>query len=133
MLAADATTINRAHRYRRMLGAAMRQVGIFAAAADHALDHHQHDLVTDHANARALAEILAASDAIDLDPSKVETNIVIFQPNAASPAQVAERALAAGVAVLAMGDVVRAVTHRDVSTEECLHAARCLVAAAEAS
>ncbi|HEX2153319.1 MAG TPA: threonine aldolase family protein [Acidimicrobiia bacterium] len=133
MLAGPAELIARASRYRRMLGGAMRQVGIFAAAADHALDHHLDDLAADHANARAVAEILAASSAIRLDPNDVETNIVIFRlaPDAGAVQEVVDRAGAAGVAVFALGDAIRVVTHRDVTTEECLEAARLLVEAAE--
>lgn len=134
MLAGPPDILARAHRFRRMLGGAMRQVGIFAAAADHALDHHLDSLSTDHANARAVAEILAASDAIDLDPDTVETNILMFGlaedgPNAET---VVTRASAAGTAVFAFGGMIRAVTHRDVTTEECLEAAHTLVEAAEA-
>ena len=61
MLAGSRAFIAGATRYRRMAGGAMRQVGVFAAAAEHALDHHLERLVDDHANARLLAERLAAS------------------------------------------------------------------------
>lgn len=133
MLAGPSDLVDGARRYRRMLGGAMRQVGIFAAAADHALDHHLDDLVTDHANARAIAEILAASPAVDLDPASVQSNITIFRLAAseADPVSVVSRAAAAGVAVFPMGDGIRVVTHRDVTTEECLEGARLLVQAAE--
>lgn len=134
MLAGPADVVSRANRYRRMLGGAMRQVGIFAAAADHALDHHLDDIAADHANARALAEILATTSAVRIDPDTVDTNIVVFglAEGGVTTGELADRAAAAGVGVLAMGDVVRAVTHRDVTTEECLEAGRLLVAAAEA-
>lgn len=134
MLAGGADQVERACRYRRMLGGAMRQVGIFAAAADHALDHHLDDLVTDHANARAIAEVLAASPAVDLDLSTVASNILLFRlaRPGADPGAVVERAAASGVGVFAMGGGIRVVTHRDVSTEECLEGARLLVEAAEA-
>lgn len=134
MMAGPADLIARARRYRRMLGGAMRQVGVFAAAASHALDHHMDDLATDHANARALAEILASSDAISLDPAAVQTNIVFFRlvPGAPDPQTVVDRAREAGVGVFAFGDGIRAVTHRDVSADQCREAASILVAAAEA-
>jgi threonine aldolase len=134
MLAGPADLVDRARRYRRMLGGAMRQVGIFAAAADHALDHHLDDLNTDHANAQAIAETLAASPAVELDPTTVESNIVIFRLSSpgADPLAVVERAAGAGVQVFAMGNGIRVVTHRDVTTEDCLEGARLLVQAAEA-
>lgn len=133
MLAGPAELVARAKRYRRMLGGAMRQVGVFAAAAEHALDHHFDDLATDHANARAMADILAASPAVVLDPETVHSNIIVFRLTAdVDPASVTDRAAAAGVAVFPVGDGIRAVTHRDVTTEECLEGARVLVQAAEA-
>lgn len=133
MLAGPAALVARARRYRRMLGGAMRQVGVFAAAADHALDHHMDDLASDHANARAVAEILAASEMIVLDPGAVESNIIVFHLADEGPdaATLVERAGRAGVGVFAFGAAIRAVTHRDVTTEQCLEAARVLVAAAE--
>lgn len=134
MIAGPAETIVRARRYRRMLGGAMRQVGIFAAAAAHALDHHIDDLMVDHANAGTIASILSRSDAVVIDPEAVQTNIVFFRlaPGAPDPHTVVERASESGVAVFAMGDGVRVVTHRNVSAEECREAASLLVAAAEA-
>lgn len=129
MLAGTRHLIHRARRYRRIQGGAMRQVGIFAAAAEHALDYHLDDIPVDHANARAIAETLAASSLFELDLDRVQTNIVIFglAEGAVDAATVVARAGAAGVAVLAMGDRIRVVTHRDVTTEECLEAARTLV------
>ncbi|HEX3427181.1 MAG TPA: threonine aldolase family protein, partial [Candidatus Limnocylindrales bacterium] len=78
MLVGSTELIARAVRHRRMAGGAMRQVGILAAAAEYGLDHHIERLADDHANARLLAERLASSDAIELDPASVQTNIVIF-------------------------------------------------------
>lgn len=133
MLAGPAEMMARANRHRRMLGGAMRQVGVFAAAADHALDHHLDDLRTDHDNARAMAEILSASSAIELDRERVDSNIVMLGlAPGVDAARVVERAGQAGVAVFAVGDRVRAVTHRDVTTDQCLEGARLLVEAAEA-
>ena len=68
-----------------MLGGAMRQSGIIAAAGLYALDHHVERLADDHARARRLAEGLAALPGVELDPATVETNIVIFAvPDAAA-------------------------------------------------
>ncbi|MEO7009332.1 MAG: threonine aldolase family protein, partial [Caldimonas sp.] len=67
LLAGPRELIARAVRQRRMLGGAMRQVGIFAAAGLHALDHHLPQLVLDHAHARLISERLAQSARIVLD------------------------------------------------------------------
>jgi threonine aldolase len=78
LLAGRRELIAKALRHRRMLGGAMRQVGIFAAAALHALEHHVAGLPEDHANARLLAERLASSPNVMLDLGTVQTNIVVF-------------------------------------------------------
>ncbi|MFQ6078331.1 MAG: beta-eliminating lyase-related protein, partial [Thermodesulfobacteriota bacterium] len=70
--------IRRAHRFRKMFGGGMRQVGIIAAAGIYALDHHIDRLALDHANAKKLAQGLFQIDGVKIDPNSVETNIVIF-------------------------------------------------------
>lgn len=77
VLAGDQATIDRARRKRKMLGGGMRQAGIIAAAALHALDHHHFDrMVDDHRRAKQLANKLACLPIFDFDPDKVETNLV---------------------------------------------------------
>ncbi|MGA7272061.1 MAG: GntG family PLP-dependent aldolase [Acidimicrobiia bacterium] len=134
MLAGSAETIRRATRYRRMLGGAMRQVGIFAAAASHALDHNMESLAGDHANATEMARILAASDRILLDAESVETNIIYFSlsEGGCTASQLVERAADRGVLSFAMGaNSVRVVTHRDLTRDQCREGARILVEEAE--
>lgn len=118
--------IGRAGRFRRMLGGAMRQVGILAAAGLYALDHHLARLAEDHANARRMAERIARSRRILLEPAAVQTNIIVFEVTEEAPdaPTVVERALARGVRILAFGPrTVRAVTHLDVSADQCAAAA----------
>ena len=134
MLAGSRAFVAAATRYRRMAGGALRQVGILAAAADFALDHHVERLADDHANARLLADRLAASPAIELDPTSVETNIVVFRMADGAPdaPAVVAAARAAGVLVVAFGGrAIRAVTHLDVTREQVAEAGDRLVAAAE--
>jgi threonine aldolase len=115
-LAGSHELIDEAWRYKQMLGGAMRQAGIVAAGALHALDHHVERLADDHANARTLAEGLAELPGVALDPVTVETNIVVF----GVPDAEAFCASLAGDGVL-MGPLdartVRAVTHLDVDAE----------------
>jgi hypothetical protein len=68
----------RRHRHRHRMGGAMRQNGIFGAAAPYALDHHLARLSEDHANARVLAERVKAGAPVELDLATVQTNIVVF-------------------------------------------------------
>src|SRR4051794_9608780 len=115
-LAGSADFVAEAWRWKQMLGGAMRQAGIVAAAGLHALDHHVERLADDHARARRLAEGLAALPGVDIDPGTVETNIVIFGvPDAPAVCAALERE---GVGMLPVGpDRVRAVTHLDVDDE----------------
>jgi len=136
MLVGSRAFVDAALRYRRMAGGAMRQVGIFAAAADYALDHHMTRLADDHANARLLANRLAASPAIDLDPATVQTNIVVFRLADGAPdaPSVVAAAREAGVLVVAFSArAIRAVTHLDVTRDQVSEAADRLVAAAESA
>jgi threonine aldolase len=134
LLAGTHELLRRAVRERRMLGGAMRQAGILAAGGLFALAHHLSRLAEDHANAARMAERLGASAGIVLDPSTVQTNIMVFHLADGGPraATVVERARQHGVLVLAFAaSTIRAVTHLDVSAEQCDRAAAILVAAVE--
>ncbi|WP_164700417.1 low specificity L-threonine aldolase [Modestobacter sp. KNN46-3] len=119
VLVANAERIAAARLWRKRLGGGMRQVGVLAAAAHHALDHHLDRLATDHEHARLLAERLG------VDPTTVETNMVVVD-DVPAPA-VAEAAKAQGVLV---GQVsarrVRLVTHLDVDRDGVERAAKVL-------
>jgi threonine aldolase len=116
-LAGSAALIEEAWRYKQMLGGALRQSGILAAGALHALDHHVERLAEDHAHARILAEGLAELAGVSIDPGTVETNIVIFEV-ADAPA-LAALVSEHGVAVGALDAYrIRAVTHLDVSRRD---------------
>ena len=130
LLAGPPDLIERAIRQRRMLGGAMRQVGIMAAAGLYALDHHMQRLADDHANARLIGERLVQSRYVLLDLATVQTNIIVFglSPDAPDAATVVERARERGVLVFAFSvRTIRAVTHLDVTREQCEAAARILV------
>ncbi len=128
-LAGSQALITAAIRYRRMAGGAMRQVGSFAAAALHALDHNMSRLVEDHDNARKIGDILARNPRIILDPQSVQTNILVFDlaQDAPDAATVVNRAREQGVLIFAFGPrTIRAVTHPDVSAGQCEQAAHIL-------
>ncbi len=127
MLAGPGDVVAAAVRQRRILGGAMRQVGVFAAAALYALDHHLDRLVYDHAAARAVAEPLSAVPGVSVAP--VETNIVVVDlPPTGPPApDVVAAARDEGILILALGPrTVRAVAHRDVTEEQCAAAGKVL-------
>jgi threonine aldolase len=130
VIAGRREVISRAVRARRMLGGAMRQSGILAAAGLWALDHNLARLAEDHANARLLAERLAGLRGVSLDLKTVQSNIVIFRMGEGAPdaATVVARAQELDVLVSAFAArTVRAVTHLDVSRADCGFAADRLV------
>jgi len=126
LIAGRHEAVSRARRVRRMFGGAMRQSGILAAAGLYALDHNLSRLVEDHANARVLAERLQGLRGICLDLATVQSNIVIFRMEEGAPeaATIVARAQEVGVLIFAFGvRTVRAVTHLDVSADQCRRAA----------
>lgn len=134
LLAGSRALIERCTRFRRMMGGAMRQVGIFSAAGLYALDHNLDRLADDHANARLIGERLARSGRIGLDLDTVQSNILVFGLGQDAPdaATFVARAKERGVLLFAFGPrTVRAVTHLDVSREQCARAAEIMVEVAE--
>jgi len=121
LVAGSKTFIDRVHRFRKMFGGGMRQVGIIAAAGIYALDHHLERLKEDHQNAKRLALGLEELKGVSIDPEHVETNIIIF--SIADPGMTALRMAEAmkrnGVLIHPIGKKqIRLVTHLDVSSED---------------
>ncbi|MSQ90572.1 MAG: aminotransferase class I/II-fold pyridoxal phosphate-dependent enzyme [Phycisphaerales bacterium] len=111
--------IDRARRFRKMLGGGMRQSGFLAAAAIYALDHHVDRLAQDHARAKDLAEGIAGIAGIRVDPppGQIESNMVFFElaEQHGDASAFCARLLSEGVAMIPMGSRrVRAVMHLDV-------------------
>ncbi len=129
MLVGSKAFIEEARRVRKMLGGGMRQAGVLAAAARVALEESPKRLHEDHANARFLAEGLAAIPGIGIDPTKAVTNILVFDVAATGlTSQEISRRLAAHQ-VLANGvtpQLMRMVTHCDVDREDCEQALQVL-------
>jgi threonine aldolase len=116
-LAGSAAFIDAAWRWKHQFGGAMRQAGIIAAACAYALENHVERLAEDHANARALAEAIAATPGLALAPDTVETNMVFFEVSETGldAPEFSRRLLAHGVRIGASeGGRLRAVTHLDV-------------------
>ena len=125
MLCASTERVRQARELRALLGGAMRQAGVLAAAGRIALREGPARLAEDHARARRLAEALAGLPGIDLDPATIETNIGIFRVRARDASDVAPaeewaaRAAEKGVRMSAISpEQVRFVTHRDVSDRQ---------------
>jgi len=116
--------IRGAHRWRKMLGGGMRQAGVLAAAAIHALAHHIDRLADDHALAKRLAEGLAGLPGLTVEPP--QTNIVFADLQGPRASGLVEHLKARGV--LATGSLygqisrLRFVTHLDVDVAGVDHA-----------
>ena len=110
--------IKRARRFKQQLGGGFRQAGIIAAGALHALRNNRARLEEDHAHAKMLATGIAQLPGIEIDPSRVETNIVRFRVTSISGGEFATRLYQKGVHVLPSGaDGIRAIPHLDISRE----------------
>jgi threonine aldolase len=122
MLVGTAEAIDRARGYRKRLGGGMRQVGVLAAAGLIALEEMPHRLGEDHANARFIAGELAKLPGIQIDPARVQTNIVIFDVTGTGLATTELTGALKTRGVLMNGinpRQMRAVTHFDVSRAQC--------------
>jgi threonine aldolase len=127
--------MDEARLLRKALGGGMRQAGVLAAAGLMALEQGPKRLHEDHANARLLAEALSNIDGVDIDLDAVETNIVIFKlKGGGSVADLVARMKARGIVISTVGrDVIRLVTHLDVSRGDCITAAEALTEEIEAA
>lgn len=128
MLVGSAELMDQARIYRKALGGGMRQVGVLAAAGLIALEKMPARLHEDHANARLLAEALSHIECVEIDPESVETNIVIFTlKGEVTAAELVKRLKARGILTSTLGpNMIRLVTHHDVSRNDCVKAAEAL-------
>lgn len=123
LFAGTRAVVEEARRFRKRWGGGMRQLGILAAGALHAVQHHRSGLAADHAHATRLAAALTAAGTV----TPPETNIVLLDL-AISADAVAEAAKRRGVLASVFGPRrLRFVTHRDVDTAAIDHAAAVVV------
>lgn len=122
MLVGSKEFIEEARIVRKMLGGAMRQAGVLAAAGLIALEEGPMRLHIDHANARFLARELAQIPGIKIDAAKVVTNILFFDVTGTglTAPEFSKRLLSEGVLANATNaQVIRMVTHLDVDRAGC--------------
>ncbi|NBX24825.1 MAG: aminotransferase class I/II-fold pyridoxal phosphate-dependent enzyme [Planctomycetes bacterium] len=133
-LAGPAPLIERARRFRKMLGGGMRQSGLLAAAALHALSHHMERLAQDHAHARRLAALASSIPGITLPcpADAIPTNMVFLHVDARrlGAPELQARLEQSGVLTLALDPArLRLVTHLDIQTPDVERAAAALTRA----
>jgi len=132
VLCGNAQFIQRARRYRKMVGGGMRQAGIIAAAGIVALESMIDRLADDHENARLLAQGLAAVPGLRLVPPQVDSNMVFFTLDGVNAFELASRLSQAKVLCLAEAGRVRVVTHYGIERadiEQALERIRATVGA----
>jgi threonine aldolase len=115
VLVGTAELIDRARRWRKMLGGGMRQAGLIAAAGIYALEHNIGRLADDHRNAERLVEGLSAIDGVTID--RHATNMVFASFNI-DPSPVIEAAEVENVRLAINGRTCRMVTHLDVDADD---------------
>ena len=123
ILCGSAETVAKARRVRKLLGGAMRQAGVIAAAALVGLEEMRDRLADDHRNAKRFARGLAEIRGIRIDADRVVTNIVSFEID---PAWMEAGAFAKACAenglrisrYLGNSPRLRAVTHHGVETKD---------------
>ena len=133
ILCGSAETVAKARRVRKLLGGAMRQAGVIAAAALVGLEEMRDRLVDDHRNAKAFAKGLAEIRGIRIDADRVVTNIVSFEvyPSWMDASAFAKACAEQGLRIsryLGNSPRLRAVTHNGVRTED-IDAAVAVIAA----
>lgn len=127
MLAGPRALIDKGRLYRKRLGGGMRQAGVLAATGLIALEKMSLRLQEDHDNARLLAEGFSSIRGIRVTPP--QTNILVFDVRGTGrpAAEISAALKARGVLINPINDTaMRAVTHYDVSRDECLEAVRAL-------
>ena len=126
LIAGTREQIAKGRLYRKRLGGGMRQAGVLAAAGLVALRDSPDGLPRDHENATAFAKAVKDVPGVKIDPESVETNIVIFDigETGLTAAQISDGLKRHGVLLNGINDrQMRAVTHYDVTAEDCREAA----------
>ena len=118
VLCGDADFIEEARRWRKMLGGAMRQVGVIAAAGVVALDTMIDRMAEDHANARKLGTALAGMPGIDIVLDALETNIVRFGVPDHKGNEITARLKEEGVIINGGDSDLRFVPHYGIDSED---------------
>ena len=125
-LVGSAAFIEKAHKWRKVIGGGMRQAGIIAAGALYALEHHRDRLKEDHEKANYFAQKAGSCSGFSIDMESVQTNIVIINvaKTGKTPEEVIAMIRSKGILVSAgTYQSIRAVMHLDVSMEQVHSAA----------
>lgn len=114
----NSTFIQKARRWRKVLGGGMRQAGILAAAGKIALTENVDRLAHDHANAKYLAQQLSNIDGFTVNPDHVQTNMLFAKVDPAINQSQLVRKLKEDGILISAGNPMRLVTHLDISRDD---------------
>jgi threonine aldolase len=117
VLCGSTPLIAEARRWRKVAGGGMRQAGFLAAAGIHALENHVERLADDHENAMLLAKGLSGIDALEVDMSQVQTNMVFAKLVKGDPVALEQHLRERGVTIRS-GSIIRLVTHMDIQRSD---------------
>ncbi|WP_428611910.1 low-specificity L-threonine aldolase [Shewanella sp.] len=118
LLLGDERLINKARRWRKMLGGGMRQAGILAVAGEIALNDQVSRLAIDHDNARYLAERLSTLDEFEVDLNEVQTNMLFARVADGVAIDSLAKSLKQNGILISPGKTLRLVTHADIRRED---------------
>lgn len=119
MVLSTEENIIKARRYRKLLGGGMRQVGILAAAADYAIEHHWEKLSQDYRRARELARTIADCSQLSINLDTVETNILLFDVKEERAESALKKLEEAGILMVPFGPkTIRATFHHQITDED---------------
>lgn len=131
-LAGDRSFIVQARRARKLFGGAMRQAGIIAAGALHAIEHHRQRLLVDHDHAKMLGDAAESCGALSIYGGEVHTNIVMIDIDRdwGNSKKLQDRLAEHQIQCFAIGDqAIRLVTHLDIDASQIERACKVLKAA----
>lgn len=116
MLLSTENRIAKARRYRKMLGGGMRQIGLLAAAADFAIEHHWPKLKEDHRRARELADTINSCPTLSVDMKRMQSNIIIFDVEGERAVSALAKLEEEGIRMVPFGpQTIRATFHHQVN------------------
>ena len=119
MILSDADKIKKARRLRKMWGGGMRQIGLLAAAAEYAVDHHRQLLTTDHERAKKFARAVDQSPHFKCNVDRTESNIVLFDTIEGTAAEWVKRFSEEGIGFVPFGHkTIRATFHFQITEEQ---------------
>ncbi|WP_440998582.1 threonine aldolase family protein [Fodinibius sp. SL11] len=119
MILSSQKNITEARRMRKMWGGGMRQIGLLAAAADYAIEHHLPKLKKDHQRAQELAKVINQCSGLSIDLESVETNILIFNVKEMAAEEAVEQLADEGIQVVPFGPkTLRATFHFQIDDDD---------------